>query len=267
MLKNRNMIKGNILVCTHKSLNFVADDFYNLIQAGAINKTKFGYLSDDKGDNISNKNPYYSELTALYWGWKNLNYDFLGLVHYRRYFKGKLKIFANDKKIHVISKEECEMILANYEIIVPKKRHYVIETLYDHYCRTLRPEPLKAVGEVIKEKYPEYISEFNNLKKRRSAHMFNMMIANKSFLDKYLCWLFDVLRLLEEKIDSSTWNEYEKRYIGNVSELMLDIFLRHHNIKCKEVGYVELIAFAKLRKGINYLKAKFFGRKYKKSVK
>ncbi|MCQ2791929.1 MAG: DUF4422 domain-containing protein [Bacilli bacterium] len=259
--------KNTILVCTHIPFTLYANSFYKLIQAGAVNKPSFGIARDDEGDNISDKNPYYSELTALYWGWKHLDYDFLGLAHYRRYFKGRLRISADDKTVHVISEEECKSILSNYDIIVPKKRYYIIETLYDHYCRTLRPEPLKAAEEVIKDKYPEYLKEFNNLRKRRSAHMFNMLIANKTFLDKYLPWLFDVLGAIENKIDSSTWSDYEKRYMGSVSELMLDIYLRHNNIKYKEVGYLELIAFAKLRKGINYLRAKFFGKRYKKSVK
>lgn len=259
--------KNTILVCTHIPFTLYANDFYTLIHAGAVNKPHIGIARDDNGDNISNKNQYYSELTALYWGWKHLDYNFLGLVHYRRYFKGSLRISADDKTIHVISEEECKSILSNYYIIVPKKRHYVIETLYDHYCRTLRPEPLKVAEEVIKNKYPEYLDEFNNLRKRRSAHMFNMMIANKAFLDKYLPWLFDILDATYNKLDMSTWSEYEKRGLGSVSELLLDIYLRHNNIKYKECKYHELIAFAKLRKGANYLKAKFFGKKYKRSIK
>lgn len=255
-----------ILVCTHKLLSLNGNSFYQLIQAGSFNKLKFGYLNDDEGDNISNKNPYYSELTTLYWGWKHLNYDFLGLVHYRRYFKGNSTITVKDKTINVISEDECKSILSKYDVIVPKKRHYVIETLYDHYCRTLCPEPLKAAEEVIKDKYPDYINEFNNLKKRRSAHMFNMMIANKSFLDNYLIWLFNILKIIENKIDMSTWNDYEKRCLGSVSELLLDVYIKHNNIKYKEVKYCELILFAKIRKGIKYLNAKIFGKKYNKSI-
>lgn len=259
--------KNRILVCTHIPFTLYANDFYKLIHAGAVNKPNFGIARDDEGDNISNKNPYYSELTALYWGWKHLDCDFLGLVHYRRYFKGKLRISADDKTVHVISEEECKSILSNYDVVVPKKRHYVIETLYDHYCRTLRSEPLEVAEGVIKEKYPEYLNEFNSLKKRRSAHMFNMLIANRSFLDKYLPWLFSILDEIIKRIDMASWSDYEKRGIGSVAELLLDVYLRKNNIKYKENKYIELIAFAKLRKGINYLKAKFLGKKYKKSMK
>lgn len=40
---------------------------------------------DDTGDNVSRYQPYLSELSVQYWGWKNVRADYLGLCHYRRY--------------------------------------------------------------------------------------------------------------------------------------------------------------------------------------
>ena len=40
---------------------------------------------DDEGDNISQKNKTYCELTAQYWAWKNEDADYYGFFHYRRY--------------------------------------------------------------------------------------------------------------------------------------------------------------------------------------
>ena len=80
-----------ILVACHKAdPNIRQDDIYMPIQVGkALHpELDLGFQCDNTGDNISEKNGSYCELTALYWAWKNLkDVDYIGLCHYRRYFK------------------------------------------------------------------------------------------------------------------------------------------------------------------------------------
>ena len=78
-----------ILVATHKKYLMPTDDIYIPIQVGAEGKEDLGFQKDNEGDNISAKNPFYCELTGMYWAWKNLNADYIGLVHYRRHFASK----------------------------------------------------------------------------------------------------------------------------------------------------------------------------------
>ena len=75
-----------ILVATHKKYRMPEDNIYLPIQVGAEGKQSFGFQRDDAGENISSANPRMCELTAVYWAWKNLNADYIGLVHYRRHF-------------------------------------------------------------------------------------------------------------------------------------------------------------------------------------
>jgi len=93
--------------------------------------------------------------------------------------------------------------------------------------------------------------------------MFNMMIGNKEFMNNYLTWLFEILEKVGDEIDSSSWTKYEKRYMGSISELLMDIYINKNNVKYKEVKFVELIKFAFIRKAINYIKIKFFKKEYK----
>ena len=94
-----------IIVATHKTYPMPNDKMYFPIQVGAEGKNNLGYQADNTGDNISKKNPYFCELTGLYWAWKNLDADYIGLAHYRRHFKGKNK-----------SKNKFDMVLKENEL-------------------------------------------------------------------------------------------------------------------------------------------------------
>lgn len=59
-------------IAAHKVYRMPSEKSYLPIQVGAHGKDDIGYTRDDIGDNISEKNPYYCELTGLYWMWKIL---------------------------------------------------------------------------------------------------------------------------------------------------------------------------------------------------
>ena len=75
-----------ILVAAHTKYWMPNNSVFLPIQVGAALHPALGYIPDTTGDNISAKNPNYRELTGLYWAWKNLDCEYIGLCHYRRYF-------------------------------------------------------------------------------------------------------------------------------------------------------------------------------------
>ena len=54
-----------IYVITHKPVERPTEEGYRLIQAGSYRGHIPGMIHDDSGENISEKNDYYCELTAL----------------------------------------------------------------------------------------------------------------------------------------------------------------------------------------------------------
>ena len=81
-----------VIVAAHKPYRMPQDSMYLPLQVGrAVADQDLGWQGDNTGDNISLKNPYYCELTGLYWAWKNLKADAIGLVHYRRFLRGGVK--------------------------------------------------------------------------------------------------------------------------------------------------------------------------------
>lgn len=257
-----------IIVATHKKYQMPKEDIYLPLQVGKEGKEGLGYQEDNQGENISEKNPYFCELTGLYWAWKNLKSDYIGLVHYRRYFTNKryLPKEETEKFKHVLNKEEIEKILENdVDIILPKKRKYYIENLYSHYKHTMYIEPLDETRKIIEEKYPEYLNEFNKLHKRTSAHMFNMFIMKREYLDDYCTWLFDILFELEKRINIAQYDAFHARFFGRVSELLLDVWINKNQLEYKEVKVMDMQNINWFKKGIAFIMAKFIKKKYDRS--
>lgn len=254
-----------VLVATHKKYQMPDDEMYLPLHVGAEGKTDdsgkeldFGYVKDNTGDNISYLNPFFCELTGLYWAWKNLDSDYIGLVHYRRYFTMKRKIL---EKNHLVP------YLGKAKIFVPKKRWYVIETLKSHYEHTHCSEHIDITRAIVLEKYPDYENVFDRALDRRWGYMFNMMIAQKDLIDDYCDWLFDVLFEVFKKIDRKNYSTFESRYIGRISELLFNVWLEkaieNKKIKKSEIMELNLDVDENLFLKIPaFLKAKFFGKKY-----
>lgn len=257
-----------IIVAAHKEYQMPKDDMYLPVQVGAEGKQIIkDYKQDNQGENISIKNPYFCELTGLYWAWKNLDADYIGLVHYRRYFaiKSKKAKTENERFNIVLEKNEVNEILKNTDVILPKQRNYYIENLYNHYKHTMYIEPLDETKKIIEKKYPDYLIEFEKLHTRKKAHMFNMFIMKKEILNQYCTWLFDILFELEKKVDSSKYDNFHSRFYGRISELLLDVWINTNKIKYEEVKVIDMQNVNWWKKGFSFLKAKFFGGKYEKS--
>ena len=234
------MKKINIIVATHKKYIMPEDNIYLPLQVGAEGKEDFSYARDNTGDNISNKNSYYCELTGLYWAWKNREADYIGLSHYRRHFTCEKKIPKKEEEKFkiLLNGKQANEILENTDIILSKKRKYYIENLYDHYRHTMHIEPLDETRRILEEQCPKYLTEFDRLKKRTSAHMFNMFIMKREYLDQYCEWMFKILFELEKRIDPKQYDSFHARYLGRISELLLDIWINTNELNYKEVKKV-----------------------------
>ena len=256
-----------IIVATHKKYQMPEDKMYIPVQVGAEGKEDLGYQKDNSGENISEKNPYFCELTGLYWAWKNLSADYIGLVHYRRHFSVNKKIPKSEsEKFKILLTEgQASEKLEKVDVILPKLRKYYIENLYSHYEHTMYIEPLDETRKIIEKKYPEYIEEFDKLHKRTSAHMFNMFVMKKEILNEYCTWLFDILFELEKRTDPSKYDSFHARFYGRVSELLLDVWINKNQIKYEEVKVIDMQNVNWVKKGVAFLQAKFTGKKYGKS--
>lgn len=252
-----------ILVATHKKYHMPTDNIYLPVRVGsALGGDDFGYQRDDEGDNISVKNPFFCELTALYWAWKNLKADYVGLVHYRRHFCLNRKDNAWNS---ILSCNEAEALCKEYDLILPKKRKLYIETVYSHYDHTFYGEQFNKTREIIERRCPKYLDAFDKHMKERSEHLFNMFIMKQELFHQYCEWLFPILRDLETCYDLSNMDPFQARLIGRVSERLMDVWVQKNNLKYREIDFLYFGKKNMLKKIWGFAMAAFFHKRYKKS--
>ena len=261
-----------LLIATHKLYEMPQDALYETIQVGAKGKEQLhpDYLRDDSGMEISDRNPYYCELTAVYWAWKNLSADAYGVVQYRRYF-AKDKPISKDpseRLKHVLTLQDAQALLADADGIVPQKRKYYIETLRSHYEHTIHENHMELARELVKARCPAYLPYVDRVYGRTWGYMFNMFLLKRPYADDYCNWIFDLLFELEKQIDTTQMSAFHKRLYGRVSEILFNAWVlkkQEEGMVLKEVPVFSVEPEDWWKKGTAFLKAKFLKERYEAS--
>ena len=188
---------------------------------------------DNTLDNISQKNKFYCELTALYWIWKNINCDVIGLEHYRRYFIGTEPLVVNPngkpELIYAISKDEINDILApsNDTMILPKPWIMKKTTVKDQFSSFHGRANYLLMEKCLVETYPNLREAFLDIMNSNRIYTCNMFICKTNLIHKYCEWLFPLLLKIENAMDLSL--PANNRMIGYMSERLFNVWLLIHH--------------------------------------
>ena len=228
-----------ILVACHKFDNVVFEnDHYMPIHVGKDlhPEINLGFKCDNVGDNISNKNNSYCELTALYWAWKNMsNVDIIGLCHYRRYFDFhhkcnwpySVKSFClsdkNNVDFSIPSDILCKINAGS--VLIPKSIHCPY-SLYIDYCVSHYSKDIKIIEDIISEKHECYIDAYNYIIKNNNLiSPFNMFVMKWKDFDDYCSWIFSILSEAEKIIDISNYDSMQSRIWGFLAERLFNVWI------------------------------------------
>lgn len=223
------MEKIKILVAQHKEAEVFHNEVYTPIHVGKVlSKTDFGIPGDDTGDNISHLNPYFCELTAQYWAWKNMHdVEYIGLCHYRRYFQTEF------------TKENVEKLMDGADIVLAKSV-YFSENLYSNLSRDLVPEDIMAFFLYMESRFRNKPIMMNFLIKRNYFNPCNMFVCKKSLFDDFCQWQFSILFDLFEILPKSPYVR-EQRLMGYLAELLLPMYCVVKGLKVKEIPIVSMM--------------------------
>ena len=211
-----------IYVMTHKPFIPPKDKIYVPLHAGRAISDELGYLGDNTGENISELNPYFGELTGLYWIWQNdLDSDYIGICHYRRYYLNNEDDIMNEAEFRdILDRYDC----MSSDLLVSKKNNY------EGYISSHNEKDLRILKDSLIRLYPEYESSYDSYMQDYSSCYSNLCVMPKDMYRQYCSWLFKILFHASETIDVSDYDLYHKRVYGFLSEMLLDIYIRHNKL-------------------------------------
>lgn len=218
-----------VFVACHKPGPVYQDNVYTPIHVGRelskYREEMSDMIGDDTGENISRKNPYYSELTAQYWAWKNVNdVKYIGFCHYRRFFNVNL------------SDGFVEAVFKHYDVVMTQAiLTKTVECDLTHYV-TL--EDISIFLMILKNKYPEYERTAIDYLWNNEIHQKNMLICRKELFDDYAEWIFGILEECEKYIQISPYMR-GKRVFGYLGEFFMPVFFLHNHCKIYNTQYIE----------------------------
>lgn len=228
-----------ILVACHARSYVPSGGHLYPIQVGAaLASERFdGMFHDDEGDHISPLNPFYGELSAHYWMWKNMEADFYGLFHYRRYFSFNPAVLPSDPWGNTIyprldgaaeyelglNKETMRALIEPYDILAPAavdlrtKEFKNVQAQYlnapDHFGRDL-----VLMSSIIRQKRPELELFWRQYLDSDQAYFCNMFIMRRPYFRLYSTLLFELLEEYRRRADLSGYSRRARRVGGYLGE-------------------------------------------------
>lgn len=245
-MEKRKDVEGYILC--HKKLDYGVWDnaLYTPLEVGAhYHEEPVAELRDNTGDNISATNPYFLELTGMYWIWKNHRKDtkYILQCQYRRRFE-----FPEDFNFDTIFTDHDA--IACTPLRMPSVRL--------QYCVCHSYTDMQVLEKVVKDLYPEYSDDFDEyITYGTKLYYSNGLIMRTEAFDKYCEWLFsilwrfveargwysldDVRRTVKEEIDEGVRRgtkgvDYQMEICAFISERLMTLYLRR-NCRVYEMPY------------------------------
>jgi len=243
-----------LFVCCHQPAQVQEHPLLYPIQVGAaLADTHFpGFLHDDTGNNISEKNRSYCELTAQYWAWKNVEADHYGFFHYRRYLypdvKAKLSYrIEREPNMSLLDKlgyEGFSGLIQQYDFIAPKGEGMYIP-VWEHYVSAPfhRGEDLKLAERIVREHSPEMSGALEEYLSSTFCYFGNIFIMRREIFQSYCGWLFPILEEFDRRTDTSAYSPQERRVDGYLAERLFGIYYtscrgKMHTLELPRVHFI-----------------------------
>ena len=264
-------------IAYHRKCDSYPGNPYFPIQVGSyFNTDDLEIQKDSVGDNISDQNPYCSEMSASYWLWKNVKADFKGLFHYRRFMSfrrssmigrlsrcmlyylskflspivvGSRYTYMDFPVIH-ISPDDVAATLKQFsddlysDIKKCDTDCYVLGYIkYSTYCNSTRIK--ESIGfwhseyatKMIQECFPDFYPFYEKSMASNKLCSCNMIIAKSVIYDQYCATIFPILERYHQYMNRGIPSGTINNAMKRDSGYLAEILTDAYVYKLKSSGY------------------------------
>ena len=239
-----------IFVTTHKHVDVPKSGILQLVQVGpGLKHHRFlDAFHDDEGETITELNDRYCELTTQYWAWKNIDADYVGFCHYRRYFNfsdetypenpfGEVMddfIDAEAVERYGLDDETMRRCIEGYDVITTgfhDIRDFPgdFSTIWEHWADApqLHDDDLELMASIVKVRHPDYIPDVDGFLDGSQSCFCNMYLMRQSIFHAYCAWLFPLLEEFCACRDMARYGREARRTPGHLAERLFNIYYLH----------------------------------------
>lgn len=256
----------------------INNPIYVPVRCGATfdHENPMGIQGDDTGDNISQKRMSFCEFTVQYWAWKNVQADYYGLCHYRRYLSFSPKQYKTDeytmvhvpvltpgskKKFNLLDRAYMERLISDYDIItseyapvekIPvrsKQSHTVYELWNDQNGFFFEKSSVERLFTLIDRMAPEFSQSAREYFSGSLHRGFNCFVLKRELFERLCAFQFPIMFEFEKHLDTTGYTQMMLRTPAFLGEMMYGIFMYH--VTTKEdwrVKELQLVFFSNTEK-------------------
>ncbi|NLH01732.1 MAG: DUF4422 domain-containing protein [Clostridiales bacterium] len=254
------MKKNNIKIFVSHRIDIeselIDNPIYTHVRCGAVfdDKNPMNILGDNTGDNISERRMSFCEFTVQYWAWKNVQADYYGLCHYRRYLSFSKRRFKTDeynmvhvpvltpgskKRYGLLDTEGMEKLISEYDILTseyadvrniptPKGKKNTVREMWDDYNGIfIEKSSVDLMLELIDETAPEYSRSAREYLSGNLHRGFNCYVLKKELFIRLCDFQFPIMFEVERRLDTTGYTQTMLRTPAFIGEMLYGIFMYH----------------------------------------
>lgn len=258
----------------------VNNPLYVPVRCGAVydKRENVDMIGDNTGDNISEKRLSFCELTVQYWAWKNVEADYYGLCHYRRYLS-----FANEEipsvsmrlglmddmseysldKCGIFDTDKMQKEIEQYDMIIPwdydlytdcpdkvnEKRVSAVDWWLKYASNFVDKNSFELMKQTVSKLHPEYVQDMEQYMNGRRFRGYNCFIMKKELFFEMCEFEFSVLFEIEKELCIDHYSSTKNRTLGYLGEWLFSIWIFHQQKQKKwNICEKQLIGFNSVAK-------------------